>query len=276
MGNLRKSAPRPTGVAPGAPTAKGGELTVIYADDILVFPGRNAGGVVMVGNIVLKAWAVMEKLYLTPSSQKASYAVDGDEDSEGFMPKIEGTHPGDEIEINEFAQNSLGTPFVIVYGLGCGTNQGKVLGSPCNPLKCKPEFTDDKDGTKTNFVFEQTVKSKEIAGFYNGTTSFAVYPETADSDVDMLIASGNVYQLPAAPVTAVITAASIDIPVGELITLIGGGGVGPYTLDKGIAGQVTVMLINGTQWVALEDATITFEVYADDAITYLIEKSRTA
>lgn len=276
MTSFRKSVPKPAKAGSGAPTPKRGEITLIHTDDILTFPERDVNGVKMVGNIVLIAGATMHKLYLTGSTQKASYGVEGDEDMEGFIPKFEGVYPGDTIEINEFVQNALGEGFVAIYGLGCGTNQGKVLGDPCNPLKLKPEFTDDKDGTKTTMVFEAALKTAQIPGFYFGATTYAVYPTTADSDVDFLVATGNVYQLPEIGVTAVITAASIDIPHGEIVTLIGGGGAAPYTLDKGAAGQVTVILKDGTQWVALEGATISFKVFIEGATKYLIEESRTA
>lgn len=277
MTNFRKSVPAPAKAGAGAPTAKMGEVTVIYADDVLTFPNRDANGVKMVGNIVLVPGATMHKVYETPSSQKASYSVDGDEDQEGFLPKFEGTHPGDAIEINEFVQNSLGVGFILIYGLGCGTNQGKVLGSVCNPMKLKPEFVDDKDGTKTTLVFEQTVKSSEIPGFYFGATQYAVYPETADANVDMLKATGNVYQLPADDaIVDSITAASIDLDHAEVVTLIGGGGATPSTLDSAVAGVVTVILKDGTQWVALKDATISLKVFKAGATTYLVEESRTA
>ena len=276
MTTFRKSVPSPARAGAGAPSPKKGLVTLIHSDDVLTFPARDANGVKMVGNIVLKAGAKMLTLYMTGSTQKSTYGVEGDEDMEGFIPKFEGIHPGDEIEINEFVQNALGEGFIVIYGLGCGTNQGKVLGDPCNPLKLKPEFSDDKDGTKTTLVFEAPIKSRQIPGFYFGTTSYAVYPETADSDVDFLVATGNVYQLPEIGVTAVITAASIDIAHGEIVTIIGGGGAGPFTLDKGIGGDVTFILKDGTQWVALEDATISFKVFTEGATTYLVEEARTA
>ncbi len=278
MTHFRKSVARPVKSGAGAPTPKKGLVTVIYTDDVLDFPVRDANGVKMIGNIVLKPGAVMHTLYNTPSSQKASYGFEGDEDKEGFLPKFEGMHPGDEIEINEFVQNSLGTPYIIIYGLGCGTNQGKVLGSPCNPMKLKPEFLDDKDGTGTTMVFEAVVKSREIPGFYFGTTEYATYPTTASGDVDFLVATGAVYQLPAddtAPADP-ITAASIDLAHNTIVSLIGGGGTEPMTLSSGAQGVVTVILKDDTQWVALKDAVINLKVFAAGATTYLVEESRTA
>ena len=43
---------------------------------------------------------------------------------------------------------------------------------------------------------------------------------------------------------------------------------------KGAQGQVTVLLKDGLDWTALENATITLSVFVEDAATYLIEESR--
>lgn len=59
-----------------------------------------------------------------------------------------------------------------------------------------------------------------------------------------------------------------------MVSLIGGGGVAPATLDSGIQGVVTVILVNDTTWTGLENAVINLLVYKAGAITYLIEQSR--
>lgn len=277
MGELRLAVPKPSKAGAGAPTPKYGLATLIYVEDILNFPLRDAKGVLMVGNIVLVANAVMHTIYLTPSSQKLSYTVEGDEDMEGFLPKAEGTVPGSVIETHEFVQNALGQGFVLIFGKGCGDNTGKVLGSPCNPMKLKPEFVDDKDGTKTTMVFEQTVKSSEIPGFYFGEVQYAANNEVADAAaISLLKASGTVYQLPEDAAGAAAAVAAMDHDNGTILSLIGGGGADPTTLDGGVSGPVTIVLLNGTQWVALENAVINFEVVKGGATTYLIERSRSA
>ena len=274
MSSLRKSVPAPTTVGAGAPTPKKGLVTFMHSDDILEFPLRDANGVKMLGNIVLKAGAKMHELYLTSSSQAGSHEIDGDEDMEGFVLKFEGTHPGDSLEVNEFVQNSLNEGYIIIYGLGCGESQGKVLGTPCNPMKMKGNYTDDKDGRKHTFSFEQTYKSNNLAGFYDGEITLASNYEAATVDVDMTEANGVVYQLPGLAATDAITAASIDQDHNTIVSLIGGGGDDPATLDSGAQGSVTIILANDTQWVALENAVISLQVFKAGATTYLIEQSR--
>jgi len=274
MTTFRKSVPAPTQVGAGAPTPKKGLVTIMHSADVLNFPVRDANGVIMLGNIVLKADAKMLQLYLTSSTQKGSHEIEGDEDMEGFILKFEGQHPGDSLEVNEYVQNSLGEGFIVIYGIGCGNSQGKVLGDPCNPMKLKGSYTDDKDGRKHIMQFEQTYKSRYLAGFYNGAITLASNYEAVTAALDLLVANGAVYQLPSLAVTAAVTATSIDLAHNDIVTLIGGGGVAPATLDSGVAGDVTVILANDTTWTGLDKAVINLLVYKAGAVTYLIEQSR--
>jgi len=274
MTTFRKSVPAPTQVGAGAPTPKKGLVTIMHSADVLTFPVRDANGVVMLGNIVLKAGAKMLQLYLTSSTQKGSHEIEGDEDMEGFIKKFEGQHPGDSLEVNEFVQNSLGEGFIVIYGIGCGNSQGKVLGDPCNPMKLKGSYADDKDGRKHILQFEQTYKDRYVAGFYNGAITLASNYVAATVDLDLLVANGPVYQLPSLAVTDAVTGASTDLAHNTIVSLIGGGGVAPATLDSGIQGVVTVILANDTTWTGLEGAVINLLVYKAGAITYLIEQSR--
>lgn len=274
MTTFRKSVPTPTMVGAGAPTPKKGLVTIIHSDDVLTFPVRDTNGVLMLGNIVLKGASKMLELYLTPSSQKASHEIQGDEDMESFIKKFEGQHPGDSLEVNEFVQNSLGEGFIIIYGVGCGDNQGKVLGSPCNPMTLKGTYSDDKDGRKHILQFEQSYKDRYVAGFYNGSITLASNYVSSTVALALLIANGVVQQLPSLAITAAITVASIDLVHNTVVSLIGGGGVAPATLPAGIGGVVTVVLTNGTTWTALDKAVINLLVYKAGATTYLIEQSR--
>lgn len=274
MTNFRKSVPKPTMIGAGAPTPKKGLVTFMHSDDVLEFPVRDANGVIMLGNIVLKAGSKMHQLYLTSSSQKGSHEIEGEEDNEGFVKKFEGTHPGDSLEVNEFVNNSLGEGFIIIYGIGCGNSQGKVLGTPCNPMKLKGSYADDKDGRKHTLMFEQTYKDTVLAGFYDGAITLADNFVAPTVDVDMTVANGFAFQLPALATTDAITAASIDHDHNAIVSLIGGGGADPATLSSGAQGSVTVVLKDDTTWTALSNAVISLKVFKAGATTYLIEQSR--
>lgn len=274
MAVLRKSAPAPTTVGAGAAKKKKGEITVVYVADIIDFPTRDSGKVKMLGNIVLKAGAKMEKLYLTPDTQKLTQEITGDFDYEAFIKKAEGIYPGNPIEIREFIANNLGVDVVLVFGEGCGENTGDVLGSPCNPMRLKGNYSNDKDGVKNTMMYEHAINDNEVIGSYAGEVYFAENHVAATVDLDLTIANGPVYQLPSLAVTDAITANSIDLEHETMVSFIGGGGADPATLTSGAQGQVSVILKNDTTWTALENAVISLQVYKAGATTYLIEQSR--
>lgn len=275
MTTFRKSVPKPAVVGAGAPNPKKGEVSVIYADDILSFPGRDANGVKMVGNIVLKPGAKVHKLYATPTSQKASHTIEGDEDAEQFKLKFEGTHPGDSLEVNEWVQNALGQGFIIIYGTSCGSETRKCLGTPCNPMKLKGEFMDDKDGVKHALNFEQYQGDRLLAGYYEGSLNFAENFQVAlVTAIAANAANGFAYQLPSTEAEAVIAFADMELTHGQVLSLIGGGGAAPSVLSAGVSGPVTVVLSEGQDWTALKDAVINLQVFEAGAVTYLMEVSR--
>lgn len=273
MSRYRKSVPSP-GAGAGAAKPKKGKITVIVADDILSFPATDANGVKMIGNIVLKAGAKMETLYMTPTTQKLSDEIVGDEDMEAFDKKAEGVHPGNSVDIREFRKNMLGVGLILIFGAGCGENTGDVFGTPCNPMKLKGSYSSDNEGIKNTLMFEALIKDSSAIGYYPGEITLAENFTAASVDLALTVANGPVQQLPSLATTDAITATSIDLEQGTMVTLIGGGGADPATLDAGTQGLVDVILLNGTQWVALKDAIINLEVVKGGTTTYLIERSR--
>lgn len=276
MTYTRKSVARPAPGA-GAPKPKNAMVTIVYADDVLNFPGSDENGVKMLGNLVLKAGAKMHQLYETDDSQKASHSIEGESDTEGFLKKFEGSHPGDGIEINEFVQNTIGQGILILYSVECGSNVRKVIGTPCNPLYLKGEFVDDKDGAKHSLNFEQRRRDRNVAKFYEGEVMYSENYTAPDTSIDITDANGPVMQLPAVTVAdtdVTVTTNTMTNAQRKIITLIGGGGSEPATLAAGVSGPVTVVLDNGTDWVALKDAVINLQIYDAGAVTYLIEVSR--
>jgi hypothetical protein len=274
MSFTRKSVPKPP-AGSGSPSPKNGLMTFIYVDDILSEPTRDQNGVLQLGNYVMKTNAKMYQFYATPSTQKMNITIEGDEDLGGFINKVEAMHPGNELDMMEFVQNSLDRGFIIIGGAGCGNATNRSFGSVCNPMKFKGEVVDDKDGAKTNLVFEQSYRDRKVPGFYQGTFSFAVNAIAPDASLDLLVASGTTYELPSFATTDDITVSSIDLAHGTVVSLIGGGGDDPATLSKGTQGAVTVLLKDGTQWVALDKSVINLQVFKDDTTTYLSEISRT-
>jgi hypothetical protein len=281
--SLRLSVAKP---APGAGSPKGKEAnaTLVYVNDLVkeMFPNANENGVKLVGNIVLKAGARMQRIYMTDSTQKASHKYEGDPDAGGFMKQYEGSHPGDELEINEFVQNSIEEPFIIIYDVDCNSNMRKVVGLPCNPLYLEPEFMDDDAGVKHTLIFKQRRRDRHVSKFYEGELSFVQNNLVADVTFLQLSSPSRVYQLPEVTVAdTAVTIVGLSADDKKIITLIGGGGSEPATLiaeDLGvIAGQgwdVTILLSNNVTWTAEKGAFINLQVYDAGAKVYLIEISR--
>ncbi len=271
-----KSVPQPQNTSAGAPTPKETNVTIFDANDVLAWPTPDAGGVNLLGNYVLKPGAKMHKLYMTPSKQAASFESDGDEDAVGITQKFEGSFPGDSVEIREFVKNNLGRNMIIAYGTCRDTNK-TVCGTKCSPMKLKPTFTSNADGTMHNLVFEQYMKTDQVPYNYTGTLSFAEAFATAVATINLLSANGTSYQLAPEELGAAIDVASLDLAHGEVVSLIGGGGADPAVLSSGpTTGMpaVTVVLKEDTDWIALQNATISLEVYVAGATTYLIERNR--
>ncbi len=274
MTNFRKSVAKPA-LGAGAAKPKKGDVRLIYADDILSFPEVDATGVQLVGNIVLKQGAKVHKLYLTPTSQKASHTIEGDEDAENIKKKVEASHPGDEVEIAEFVQGTLGEGVIILLPRDCGANSHKVIGLPCNPLKMKGDFMDDKDGVKHNFVFEQLLGDRDVAKYYSGAVTFAENFQVVSATALAVNAdNGYVYQLPATAVETAIGIATMTLPHGSIISLVGSGGAEPAVLSGGALTTTTALLKDDTDWVAYEGAVINLQVFDAGATTYLVEVSR--
>jgi hypothetical protein len=265
--NVVKSGP-----GAGAAAANKPNVTLGRFEDVLVWPARDSKGVRTVGNIVMKSGAKMFTVYCTPSKQVKSYTTEGDEDMETIKQKFEGSTPGDVLELSEFIQNNIGVDYFILAN-NCIDGYKRLYGTPCSPMKLKAEQTDDSSGRMIKMTFEQSVGSKYVPGFYDGTESFGAPYET-DLTIDVTPANGLMYKLPADAAGGTIALASATQPAGTLFTIIGGGGADPSTLANGATTAGTVMLADGTTWTALEDATITFEIFDDGTDTFFIDRAR--
>jgi len=264
---------KPAGKSAGAAAPKEPNVSIIAIKDILTWPQRDDKGVLVAGNIILKPGAKAISVYMTSSKIKAPYESDGDEDSISLKHKFEGEHPGNELEIAEFIQNWMGEPCVIIHG-SCQDTFRKIAGTKCAPMQLKPSGQDDNDGRKHMLVFEQFAKTGSLPAHYTGVIP-VLDPFTVVSSAAVALspANGNVYQLPSLAVTALIAVATSTLEHGDIVTLIGGGGVAPATLATGVADK-SALLVAGTTWVGLAGAVIHLKVFKAGAVTLFIEQSR--
>ena len=265
---------KPVGKSAGAAAPKEPNVTIIATKDIATWPQRDDKGVLIAGNFILNAGAKAVSVYMTSSKIKAPYESDGDEDSVSVKHKFEGEHPGNELEINEFVQNWMGEPCIVIHG-SCSDAFRKIAGTKCAPLQLKPSGQDDNDGRKHMLVFEQFAKTAFLPGHYTGEIPVSVpFTVALSTALALSPANGYVYQLPSLAVTASIAIATTTLVHGDIVTLIGGGGVAPATLASGVTDK-SALLKEGATWTGLAGATINLKVFKAGAITLFEEISRT-
>jgi len=265
---------KPGGISPGSAAAKDPNVTIVDVEDILFFPPRDSKGIKMLGSFAMKPNARMIQYYATKSKISVPYESDGDEDSINIKQSADTQHPGNKAEIRELIQNWLGRNVIVIFG-SCSEPEKEVLGTPCAPLQLKPSKQDNNDGRFHMLKWEAFASSQYLPGLYTGDLVLAAPTVVASvAAVEVTKANGAQYQLPALAVTDAIEVAEIDHDHDQIITLLGGGGAAPATLPSGVAGDVTVILANGTTWVSLSGSVINLQVFKAGATTYLIEVSR--
>lgn len=267
MRHLKKSK-----VDAGLPTPKRGEAILALNKEILSYPTIAQDEVSYEGSFIFQPGATFFKVYMTPTTQAATSESGGNPDGMGSKNKFVGEHPGTEKEVMSFLKKYANEGFIIFYG-GCGTDEYKVMGSQCHPMKLSASTKDDKDGNVTTLTFEQEMLNSDRVMFYNGSMSFAEPYKAAGASIPLLKANGTIIQLASASATEDISFPSSDFEGGETISFIGGGGTDPFKFRNEPSGNIAILTKEATDWVALEGAVIDFLVMKADK-TYLIEKAR--
>ena len=229
-------------------------------DDVLTNPSRDAGGIVITDNLVMKPGAYMITLYATQSSIKASADSEGDPDAKGIMQSVEFEHPGDSVEIREFRANWMNKNIGIVVER-CSSTMKSLYGTPCSPLQMVFKAEDDKDKNKTTFTFKSTQKGPDIAD-YRGTTTFGDVTGTVAANattVDVQAGQGR-YQLTDGTAAAATITTCSNPENGGKYTLLGSGGSHPSTITGG-----DFILSNGTAWTALSGSELTVQAFKSGA-----------
>lgn len=257
----------------GAAKTKDPNVHIIRAEDLQTYPVRDSKGVLMLGAFVPKSGKNFVSVYMTGVNQDENYETSGEVDAEQIMQKLIATHPGDELEAHEFYQNNLGVDLIVVTG-SCASSRKTVFGTKCSPMRLKNNWQANKDKTGHTFTFEQIQGTRFVPGKFDGVLPVAA-PTATDVSIDMLIANGYQYKVEALDTTAAISLSDFDLLPGDVVTLIGSGGSDPATLSAGDLTEATVLLADGTAWTALENATISLEVFDGGSTIYLIEKVRT-
>ncbi len=152
----------------GAPTPKSPNILLVVASDILTFPTRDAKGVLLTTDLALKPDAKAISLYATPMSISRTDSAEGDPDGKGWLQTVTFAHPGDSLQINEFAQNALNEDWIIITTECSDTTGTRLHGTPCNPMQYTIEEQDNNEGKKKTFTYTQSMRSQYKSAHYPG------------------------------------------------------------------------------------------------------------
>lgn len=255
---------------PGVPTPKRAEAIVVAVDDVQTWPTLNVDGVTWDGNFIFKPGASFTKVYMTPSTQKATLSSEGNPDAYGAKGKFEGEYPGTPKEAIAWIRKNASRGFVIFYG-GCDNEESKTMGTKCVPMILKPAMEDGNDKNIITLTFEQEMVNDQYVRFYAGSVETDGGVTTLSTPAVVLNADR--FQLPVATDGATVTFTAGSVNSG-VITLVGGGGSSPVVV-KNSAGTADpqVILANGATWTGLSGAVLNLRIVKSDK-TYLIEVSR--
>lgn len=261
----------------GAPNTGSRFAYLAWTKDLVSFPDTDENNVMLTGQPVFKNGKGLIPVYITTSSREFSYETQGDQDARSFKVKFMGTHPGTEREGLEFARNMMDEEFIIFIP-GCqSTDMVKVLGRPCEPLIFKSSHKGGKDGSKFEFTFEQEVGGKNTYMLYDGPL---VLLETVYGTVDFTAPLTALTAVQKVTTTATSKPLAITSLVGitdKQVTFIGqeADPAKAGTINDITTGSVMVLMKGGLQWKAVQNSTITFEVFETGSVTVLIERWRT-
>lgn len=169
MAYVKVSIPK-SGDGAGAATIKNPTVIVIDAEDIDTEPTRSVGNTELVGDITLKTGAKAVGIYATPSSIHPTEESQGEVDARSCLKGVEFVHPGDSVAIANFSEAFMNKGVVIIVRECDGTADGRarLIGSKCNPLYFQPEYTNNNEATRRNFVAKQEQGDKFVIGTYAG------------------------------------------------------------------------------------------------------------
>lgn len=261
----------------GAPNTGSRFAYLALTKDLVSFPDTDDNNVMLTGQPVFKDGKGLVPVYITTSSREYSYETQGDQDARSFKVKFMGTHPGNEREGLEFARNMMDEEFIIFIP-GCqSTDQVKVLGRPCEPLIFKSSHKGGKDGSKFEFTFEQEVGGKNTYMLYDGPL---VLQETAYATIDFTDAQTALTAVQKVATTVAAEPLTITSLIGiteKQVTFVGqeANPAIAGTISEDTTAPVMILLKGGLQWKAVQNSTITFEVFETGSVTVLIERWRT-
>lgn len=148
----------------GRPVAQKDRIILFEWDDVLTVPERDASGVLIAGDLVMKPGCYAIEIYATPKTMKAWDVSSGDPDKKGFIHHLEFEHPGDELTYAEFAENWLNKNVGSITQKWDGTRK-RMLGSKGCPMQFQHEGKNDSEAVTNMVKFESFFPDSKIAHY---------------------------------------------------------------------------------------------------------------
>ena len=148
----------------GRPVSFRDRVILFEIEDVLTFPTRDAKGVLVSGDLVMKPGKAAIEMYVTPKTLKVFNTPEGDPDKKGYIQNLEFEHPGDELEYNEFAENCINRNFAALVSRWDGTNV-RLVGSPGCPLQFADEGQNDSEAVTNVVKFTSLLRGPRIAHY---------------------------------------------------------------------------------------------------------------
>jgi hypothetical protein len=258
--------------SPGGPVAKSPFITIMKVEDIASAPQANALGVLLEGLFEMKQGKEPFKMYNTGSFQNFGFETDGDEDAASIQKTLSTRFPGDGLEIREFIGGQMDIEAIVLFGGGSALKS--VIGSLLAPIKMRANLIMDNDTTHYELTFSNMSNDNLMPGLFAGPDPVANVFEAAAVDLEFLIANGALVKLPSSSSGESVGITDFDLTSGTFVSVIGGGGADPAVISDAAGTDAKFLLKDGTSFIGLDNARITFEVFIAGTDTFLIERSR--
>ncbi len=239
-------------------------LSVDQVDPDVAFPTAND---LNLANIPIKAgeyWHYIETIRNTPEVKNTG--SDGDNVSEitNTLTLMAGGMADNLIRL---LKTGIGEYFYPVWE-NCDTGERFIMGDGCQPSKLLSfEGGPGKEYTGYQIVFEN--KSNQLFLHYQGTTPLQPADVVPVDATTITLTANDTYQLQsgsaAAPTITGFTAVA-DSDVGRIVTIKGPNSIPDF--PPVIAAGNDFLLIDGADWTANANASISFKIFKDGAATF--------
>ena len=158
------SVPKKTANA-GKPKSKKDQIIVFKWSDLETPPARDEKGILIAGDLAFKTGTTASAIYATPSSVKINQKSEGDVDSKATIQQLDFTHPGSELEIDEFLENNLNENLGAMVIPNDTSLAKKLCGDPGAPLQIEFDSNDDNEGDKNAITLKSVMRGPKVAHY---------------------------------------------------------------------------------------------------------------